>query len=341
MKQKKLKAAISLLCLMFLVMTGTGWTQPADTAPIDGQDFISSENMEYTVYCSPAWRAEIALENPGSSPYVIREGIQVLTEYQEVFMIDTFRGIKEKTIGEWIKNNPYVNPDPLNIQLTKVSKNKFPAITHFQAGGNGVPDVLYIYFLKDSQVYRFSYWQKYGGKSIREFWNVVNSFEDKASPGFFVKENSSHSILSPNPEMREWAISGFYQDGDWICGGEVEYRWGPSYCWWCTPNPYDCCPNDGNCVWYAYLALCGSSGHKPTWCGFPSQWVNLAKGAGWKVRSTPSVGAIGVNSGHVAYVQWVNGNTISIREQSCGEYAGGTHTRTVSVGEFGDYITRY
>jgi len=86
----------------------------------------------------------------------------------------------------------------------------------------------------------------------------------------------------------------------------------------------------GNCTWYVY-------NRKPnigSFWGNAGQWVGSAQASGFATGSTPVAGAIGVESGHVVYVESVNGGTVSISEMN---YAGGVgviHYRTVSAGEF-------
>jgi len=86
----------------------------------------------------------------------------------------------------------------------------------------------------------------------------------------------------------------------------------------------------GNCTWYVY-------NRKPnigSFWGNAGQWVGSAQASGFATGPTPVAGAIGVESGHVVYVESVNGGTVSISEMN---YAGGVgvvHYRTVSAGEF-------
>jgi surface antigen len=86
----------------------------------------------------------------------------------------------------------------------------------------------------------------------------------------------------------------------------------------------------GTCTWYVY-------NRKPnigSFWGNASQWLGSAQASGFATGSTPVVGAIGVESGHVVYVESVNGGTVSISEMN---YAGGVgvvHYRTVPASEF-------
>lgn len=86
----------------------------------------------------------------------------------------------------------------------------------------------------------------------------------------------------------------------------------------------------GNCTWYVY-------NRKPnigSFWGNASQWLGSAQAAGYATGSAPIAGAIGVESGHVVYVESVNGGMVSISEMN---YAGGVgvvHYRTVPAGTF-------
>ena len=92
-------------------------------------------------------------------------------------------------------------------------------------------------------------------------------------------------------------------------------------------NPYPCssaCTNDANCTWWAWYQtqaqtaiwpeplphLVGDAG---------SVWVTDAQAAHWGTTTTPTVGSIAVNysPGHVAYVQAVNGSTVTVSEMNC------------------------
>ncbi|MEO5949311.1 MAG: CHAP domain-containing protein [Candidatus Saccharimonas sp.] len=86
----------------------------------------------------------------------------------------------------------------------------------------------------------------------------------------------------------------------------------------------------GNCTWYVY-------NRKPnigSFWGNAYQWLGSAQASGYATGSAPVAGAIGVESGHVVYVESVNGGMVSISEMN---YAGGVgvvHYRTVPAGTF-------
>ncbi len=87
----------------------------------------------------------------------------------------------------------------------------------------------------------------------------------------------------------------------------------------------------GTCTWYVYE-------RKPNigsfWGNGGYGWVGSASAAGFGSGSTPVAGAIAVQSGHVAYVESVSGNNVTISEMN---YAGGVgvvHYRTVPASTF-------
>ena len=67
--------------------------------------------------------------------------------------------------------------------------------------------------------------------------------------------------------------------------------------------------------------------------GNASAWVSSARSQGLATGSTPQVGAVAQSGNHVAYVEAVNGNTVTVSEMNwVGLYV--TSTRTTSAGSF-------
>lgn len=87
----------------------------------------------------------------------------------------------------------------------------------------------------------------------------------------------------------------------------------------------------GNCTWYVK----NRRPSLPNMLGNGGQWAANAAAMGYATGSTPRVGAVAEQPGHVAYVESVHGNgTITISEMN---YAGGigqVHTRTVNSSDF-------
>lgn len=87
----------------------------------------------------------------------------------------------------------------------------------------------------------------------------------------------------------------------------------------------------GNCTWYVK----NRRPSLPNMLGNGGQWAASAAAMGYATGSTPRVGAVAEQPGHVAYVESVHGNgTITISEMN---YAGGigqVHTRTVNASDF-------
>ena len=88
----------------------------------------------------------------------------------------------------------------------------------------------------------------------------------------------------------------------------------------------------GWCTWYV------ASRKSVTWRGNAGEWLGNAAAQGYATGSVPAVGSIMVSAeswwGHVAYVESVNGNVITISEMN---YAGWgvTSTRTIDITRFG------
>ncbi|HET8884271.1 MAG TPA: CHAP domain-containing protein [Candidatus Saccharimonadales bacterium] len=86
----------------------------------------------------------------------------------------------------------------------------------------------------------------------------------------------------------------------------------------------------GNCTWYVK----NKRPDMPNQLGNGGQWAGNAAARGYATGSTPRVGAVAEQAGHVAYVEAVNGNNVTISEMN---YAGGigqVHTRTVPASTF-------
>lgn len=81
-------------------------------------------------------------------------------------------------------------------------------------------------------------------------------------------------------------------------------------------------------------AFVASKRYVPPGWGNASNWRNAAIGAGWIASSSPVAGAIGWTSGHVVYVESVNGDgTVTISEQNY-DWNSGIRTATFPVGKY-------
>ena len=76
----------------------------------------------------------------------------------------------------------------------------------------------------------------------------------------------------------------------------------------------------------------------PNNLGDAGSWAANARAQGFTVNSSPSAGAIGVMSGHVAYVESVKGGMVSISEMGWNYTAGQSNRRTVPASTFHSYI---
>jgi surface antigen len=85
----------------------------------------------------------------------------------------------------------------------------------------------------------------------------------------------------------------------------------------------------GYCTWYVK----SRRPDIPNRMGNASAWVSSARSQGLATGSTPQVGAVAQSGNHVAYVEAVNGNTVTVSEMNwVGLYV--TSTRTTSAGSF-------
>jgi photosystem II stability/assembly factor-like uncharacterized protein/surface antigen len=91
-------------------------------------------------------------------------------------------------------------------------------------------------------------------------------------------------------------------------------------------NPFPCCPNGGNCTWWAWHKA------KSIWgVDFPAKgnalsWADVARSNGYLVTSTPAINTIAVNTtqtadgvvyGHVAWVEEISGDKLRVSEMNC------------------------
>lgn len=85
----------------------------------------------------------------------------------------------------------------------------------------------------------------------------------------------------------------------------------------------------GYCTWYVK----SRRPDIPNRMGNASSWVSSARSQGFATGSAPQVGAVAQSGNHVAYVEAVNGNTVTVSEMNWqGLYV--TSSRTASAGSF-------
>ena len=86
----------------------------------------------------------------------------------------------------------------------------------------------------------------------------------------------------------------------------------------------------GTCTWYAKEMR----PDLPNQLGNGGQWVSSAAAQGIPTGTTPKVGAIAEEPGHVAYVEAVKGSMITISEMNYGGGVGQVHRRTVPAANY-------
>jgi surface antigen len=92
-------------------------------------------------------------------------------------------------------------------------------------------------------------------------------------------------------------------------------------------NPFDCCPNGGNCTWWAWHMAKSKWGVDFPARGHAKTWAEVARRYDdYLVTSTPAVNTIAVNTtqeadgvvyGHVAWVEEVAGDEVIVSEMNC------------------------
>lgn len=90
----------------------------------------------------------------------------------------------------------------------------------------------------------------------------------------------------------------------------------------------------GWCTWYAKQMR----PDLPNNLGNGGQWVANARAQGIPTGTTPRVGAIAEQSGHVAYVEAVNGGMVTVSEMGYNYTSGTVTRRTVAASTFWGYI---
>jgi surface antigen len=90
----------------------------------------------------------------------------------------------------------------------------------------------------------------------------------------------------------------------------------------------------GWCTWYAKQMR----SDLPNNLGNGGQWVANARAQGIATGTAPQVGAIAEQSGHVAYVEAVNGNMVTVSEMGYNYTSGTVTKRTVAASTFWGYI---
>ncbi len=104
---------------------------------------------------------------------------------------------------------------------------------------------------------------------------------------------------------------------------------------------------DGNCTAYAYARRAQMGMPIGDFWGNANQWLGSARAAGYRTGLTPTVGAVAYwNSyqggsgwaGHVAVVEAVNGNRVTISEMNAFGYYNTITQRTIDAGGVSAYI---
>lgn len=85
-------------------------------------------------------------------------------------------------------------------------------------------------------------------------------------------------------------------------------------------------------------ALVASRRYVPAGWGNATNWKYHAQQAGWTVSKTPVAGAIAWRSGHVAYVESVGANTVTITEQNYRYIPYEVRTITVPTSSYSAYL---
>lgn len=88
----------------------------------------------------------------------------------------------------------------------------------------------------------------------------------------------------------------------------------------------------GWCTWWVKEKRPDIGGY---WGDAGYNWISAARSAGFSTGSTPVAGAIGVQAGHVVYVESVSGSQVNISEMGWGYRANSApNYRTVSASQF-------
>ena len=105
-------------------------------------------------------------------------------------------------------------------------------------------------------------------------------------------------------------------------------------------NIYPCCPNGGNCTWWAWESVCRSWHVGLVNWGNANTWAYYAAKSGWTVSSSPRPGAIAQTSkgrfGHVAIVEEVSADGTQIKYSDMNGLAG--WNRVGKSWETGSYV---
>ncbi len=146
----------------------------------------------------------------------------------------------------------------------------------------------------------------------------------------------------------------FYPVSVWAvynCGGHTDDCSCGAY------NPFPCCSGIGNCTWWAWHKICCNWGEEAAkeiaynWelPRHAKNWNNRAQNSSiFTVSNTPAPGTVAVQEansgndyyGHVAWVESVNGNEVTVTEMMwCVSFSGGYRTKTYDKSDFdGGYI---
>lgn len=139
-----------------------------------------------------------------------------------------------------------------------------------------------------------------------------------------LKEENEGDLTATNETSKDFKIDLEANRGTSSCGGVYSAN-----------NPYPCCPNGGNCTWWAWhrsTAVFNSiyaGNNFPTYASFgdAKTWANNARNYGFPVSSEPGSRTVGVNSwmsgyGHVFFNEILHWNQLVTSEMQCYSYYG-------------------
>lgn len=319
MSHSSSRPVMNLICAFCILAT-----LPAFSAAATPQR-LSSPNHPYTIELpSEDWSAYLVSERSDTPADVISESVALLSPDGGQMALDVWTSPSESRIRDWIDAHLDVLAleGAIEESLSKPS-GLVDIVTYFCAsGGEQVYDTYESYFMSNDRVYRLSYTHSDEGTAQSAYLGIINTFSFTQDSGKFL---SDERVLPPADQPAEKVHS---------CGGFTDS------CLCGSSNPYPCCDNNSNCTWWAWnMACCNWGTSLPSPWRHAKYWVQVLNGQhGYPVSTTPSVNTIAVRNlgtyGHVAWVTAVNGNLVTVSEQSCNYGPGGVRTQVYQSSYF-------
>lgn len=251
--------------------------------------------------------------------YQYIERIEFMHTSRAAIWIEVWKNPRALGLTSWMRRNAKVMTfTPEMSFATTVAGDNIHSLQHVEGlASSSSYQVVSTIFARGDKVLQVSYLRADGGLMQEVYERLLETISFRPSNVW------RPSTVLNDHWQRSMSLSGQVTPAVSSCGGEVDS------CPCGASNPFPCCI--GNCTWYAWHAACCNWGKNIPPRGNANTWrAAFLANPDYEVTSDPRVGDIAMNNtsacdpsydcggccGHVAYVTAVNGNNITVNEQS-------------------------